>query len=162
MPKSVLWAPWRMSYVTGDKPQAEGCIFCILPARENPRENLVLRASPVASVMLNLYPYNNGHLLVAPRAHVADPLQLDPEAWRGLMDELRSALEVIHRVLRPEGVNVGANLGAAAGAGIAAHLHFHLVPRWNGDTNFMPVVADTKVIPQDLRQTYDLLKPHFT
>jgi len=151
-----------MSYVTGDKQPPPGCIFCTLPSEGDPRDNLVLRAGPAASVMLNLYPYNSGHLLVAPRAHAADPGELDAADWAGLMDELRAALAVLRRVLRPDGVNVGANLGAVAGAGIAAHLHWHLVPRWAGDTNFMPVIGEVKVMPQHLRETYDLLKPHFT
>jgi ATP adenylyltransferase len=150
-----------MSYVGGDKPADGACIFCDLPARGDPRENLVLHAGEHAVVMLNRYPYNSGHLMVAPRLHAADPLELSPEAWSGLMEELRRGLGALRETFRPEGVNVGANLGAAAGAGIAGHLHWHLVPRWSGDTNFMPIIAEVKVVPQHLLATYDLLKRRY-
>ncbi|MEW6271226.1 MAG: HIT domain-containing protein [Thermodesulfobacteriota bacterium] len=161
MSRQVLWAPWRMTYVEGESPRTKGCIFCDLPAHGDPRENLVLHADDDAVVMLNRYPYNSGHLMVAPRRHAGDPLELAPEAWAGLMEHLRRALAALRETFRPEGVNVGANLGAAAGAGIADHLHWHLVPRWPGDTNFMPVLAEVKVVPQHLLATYDLLKRHY-
>jgi len=158
--EQVLWAPWRMSYVAGPKP-ASGCIFCDLPTHGDARENLVLRADPDAVVMLNRYPYNNGHLMVAPREHVADPLGLPVEAHRALMDRLRDAIDVVRRAFSPDGMNVGANLGRIAGAGVAEHLHWHVVPRWSGDTNFMPVIAETRVMPQHLLASYDALKPYF-
>jgi len=158
--RQVLWAPWRMSYVEAAKPR-EGCIFCDLPASGDPRENLVLHVEEHAVVMLNRYPYNSGHLMVSPRRHAADPAELAPAEWIGLMDALRRALAVLREALRPDGVNVGANLGAVAGAGIAAHLHWHLVPRWSGDTNFMPIIAEVKVLPQHLLATYDLLKQRY-
>ncbi|HEY8517880.1 MAG TPA: HIT domain-containing protein [Candidatus Binatia bacterium] len=162
MSHRVLWAPWRMTYVEGNAPRRGGCIFCDLPVEGDPRENLVLHADEHAVVMLNRYPYNSGHLMVAPRRHVADPLELPDDAWTALMDHVRRGMAALRETFRPEGMNVGANLGTAAGAGIAAHLHWHLVPRWSGDTNFMPVVGEVKVIPQHLLDTYDLLKRHYT
>jgi ATP adenylyltransferase len=111
--------------------------------------------------MLNRYPYNNGHLMVAPRRHTADLDRLSAPARTDLAETLRLAIGIVRRVLRPSGMNVGLNLGEVAGAGIADHLHWHVVPRWAGDTNFMPVIADTKVMPQHLLESYDTLAPHF-
>ena len=150
-----------MTYVAGPKPAASGCIFCDLPARGDPRENLVLCADEHTVVMLNRYPYNSGHLMVAPRDHVADPLALSADGYRALMERFRDALAVVRRVFAPDGMNVGANLGRIAGAGVADHLHWHIVPRWEGDTNFMPTLADTRVMPQHLLESYDALRPHF-
>lgn len=149
-----------MTYIGGEAKARAECIFCDLPKGDH-RENLVLRADAGVVVMLNRYPYNSGHLMVAPARHAADPLELAPGDWTALMAGVRDALGVLREALAPEGVNVGANLGAVAGAGIAAHMHWHLVPRWAGDTNFMPVLAEVKVIPQHLAETYDLLKPRF-
>jgi ATP adenylyltransferase len=156
-----------MSYGAGD-PVARGpsgggtgCIFCDLPRQDDLRESLVLAADDHSVVLLNRYPYNNGHLMVAPRRHAADPGDLDAASYDALMESLRGAIAVVRRVLKPDGMNVGANLGAVAGAGIEAHLHWHVVPRWAGDTNFMPVIADVKVMPQHLLASYDQLRPHF-
>jgi ATP adenylyltransferase len=160
MPGEILWAPWRMTYISSTK-EPQVCIFCDRPAQPDARENLVLRADNWVCVMLNRYPYNSGHLMVAPRKHAADFAALDADEYGNLMESFRRAVAVVREVFRPDGLNVGANLGKVAGAGFDAHLHWHVVPRWNGDTNFMPVIADVKVMPQHLLETYDRLAPHF-
>jgi ATP adenylyltransferase len=155
----VIWAPWRMAYILSDK--AAGCIFCEKPCQQRDAENYLLWRGRTAFVMLNLYPYNNGHLMVVPYRHVASLTDLTA-AQRADLFEVTAACEAILRqVLHPQGFNIGLNLGAAAGAGIAEHLHMHLVPRWAGDTNYMTVVGELRVIPQALEQTYALLVPHF-
>jgi ATP adenylyltransferase len=153
----VVWAPWRVAYIEGVR--RDGCIFC--DRGDDPRAALVLAADGGGVVMLNLYPYNNGHLLVAPLRHVRRLADLAADEYATLMDLLRASVGIIERVLAPQGMNVGINLGHAAGAGIADHLHWHVVPRWDGDTNYMPVIAETKVLPQHLVESYDRLKPHF-
>lgn len=155
----TLWAPWRMEYIKQDKPQ--GCIFCTLPAEDRDRDNLVLGRSEHAFAMLNRFPYNSGHLMVIPRRHVADLGALPEAEFEDLQRLLRAAAAVLGEVYRPEGMNVGMNLGRIAGAGIAEHLHWHLVPRWGGDTNFMPVVAETKVMVEHLDQAWERLRPRF-
>ena len=155
----VLWAPWRMAYIGA--PKAPGCIFCTQPAAADRRAALVLAATPHAVVMLNRYPYGNGHLLVAPRLHTADLAALPDDAHLALSEALRRSLAILQDVFRPEGVNIGMNLGAAAGAGIADHLHWHLVPRWIGDTNFMPVVGEVHCIPEHLEALWTRLAPAF-
>jgi ATP adenylyltransferase len=154
----VVWAPWRMTYVT-DKVQ-HGCIFCAALEGDR-RERLVLGATPASLVMLNRYPYQVGHLMVAPRRHTADLPGLPPDEHADLAETLRRALATLGQVYKPDGFNMGMNLGTVAGAGVVDHLHWHIVPRWNGDTNFMPVLADTKVMPQHLVETYDRLRPAF-
>lgn len=154
----VLWAPWRMAYVGAAK--APGCLFCTVRDRVAARADLVLLQEP-ALVMLNKFPYANGHLLVAPRRHAARLDDLPAEEFQTLTQALRHAAGVLAEALRPEGVNIGMNLGAAAGAGIADHLHWHLVPRWVGDTNFMPLLAEVRVIPEHLEAMYDRLQPLF-
>ena len=158
-----LWAPWRATYVLGQTESAGGCIFCIKPARgpEHFPEELILAATPDATVMLNAFPYNNGHVMVAPRAHVARVGALDARAHDSFFRTVTETSNVIERVLTPEGMNIGINVGRVAGAGIADHAHVHIVPRWNGDTNFMAVLAETKVISQHLEETYAILLPHF-
>jgi ATP adenylyltransferase len=155
----VLWAPWRMTLLASPKPS--GCIFCDLPAGANLRQGLVLAVTPRALVMLNKYPYNSGHVLVAPRRHEGDLERLTPADLSDLDRTLRRSIRIVRRELRPDGLNVGMNLGAVAGAGIADHLHWHVVPRWGGDTNFMPVIGSVKVMPQHLLATYDRLHPAF-
>ena len=157
-----LWAPWRMAFIQA--PKQPGCIFCDLPAEqgeEADRRNLVLHRSAHAFTILNRYPYNSGHLMVVPRAHVADLAQLEPEPFADLHQELVRALGALKRSYRPEGVNLGMNLGHAAGAGIADHLHWHAVPRWVGDTNFMPVIGDLRVVPEALDQAWLKLRAGF-
>lgn len=157
-----LWAPWRSAYVSSIRKAPGGCIFCVgrigLPAM---RRRLILHAGRFALVMLNRYPYNNGHLMVAPRRHVASPELLDSRERAALGDMVALAVERLRKVFKPAGLNVGANLGRAAGAGFADHMHWHLVPRWEGDTNFMPVIGSTRVLSQHLEETYGLLAPHF-
>ena len=158
----VLWAPWRMSYIEAEKP--DGCIFCIptVEATETTlRSSLIVGVSRHARVMLNKYPYNNGHLLIAPHRHTAYWPDLPEEEFADLTLLLRRAVEVVNLALHPQGVNVGMNLGTCAGAGIADHVHWHVVPRWVGDTNFMPVVGAVRVMPQHLLESYDRLRPYF-
>ena len=150
-----------MNYVVGDKPPPGSCIFCDLPGAGADRENLILKTNADCVVLLNRYPYSNGHLMVAPRTHVADLGALEAPVYGRLMEELRNAAEVVRKALSPHGLNIGVNLGKAAGAGIDTHLHWHIVPRWEGDTNFMPVVADIKVMPQHLLESYDQLATYF-
>src|SRR5512144_1338226 len=136
-----------------DAPKPDGCIFCLFPAREGEavdRENLIVHRASRCFTMLNRFPYNSGHVMVVPRPHQARLDELPPEDFTELQDELRRCLGVLRAVYRPDGLNVGMNLGVVAGAGIADHLHWHVVPRWNGDTSFMPVLADTKVMVEHL------------
>jgi ATP adenylyltransferase len=156
-----LWAPWRMEFIRSEKPK--GCIFCEFPAAPpaQDRANLVVHRSAHAFTCLNRYPYNSGHLMVIPRAHVSDLGALPGEAHADLQEELRRALAVVRRVYAPEGMNVGMNLGKAAGAGIADHLHWHVVPRWVGDNNFMPVMADQRVVVEALDEAWTRLSAGF-
>lgn len=155
-----LWAPWRLSYVAAAKAPTdqEPCFICTGLAADNDRANLIALRTPRSVVVLNRYPYNNGHLLVAPRSHKGRLDELTSEELLETMETVRGMVRTLEGLMRPDGFNVGLNLGRAAGAGLPGHLHWHIVPRWNGDTNFMPVVADTKVIVQSLEALYDLLK----
>jgi ATP adenylyltransferase len=157
-----LWAPWRMEYILEAQDQApDGCIFCSLPRAQADRENLILWRGRRAFVILNKFPYNPGHLMVVPYFHTADLDDLVPDELTELMLGLRRAIGCLRRAMDPEGYNVGINLGRTAGAGIPGHVHYHVVPRWDGDHNFMPILAETKVIPQHLLRTYDQLAPLF-
>jgi len=155
----VLWAPWRMTYIARAR-EARGCIFCAATAGD-PRERLLLGTTADSMVMLNRFPYQNGHLMVAPRRHTADLPGLPAAEHADLAETLRRALASLDAAVHPEGFNVGMNLGACAGAGVADHLHWHIVPRWSGDTNFMPALADVRVIPQHLLESYDRLRAGF-
>lgn len=150
-----LWAPWRLQYVTQEKPS--GCIFCEKPAASDDRANYIVHRGRLAFVILNAFPYNNGHLMVAPYAHLADLEELPPDTLHEVMELAQLCTRALKAKFSPDGLNLGLNLGAAAGAGIKDHLHLHLVPRWQGDTNFMPVVGDVRVIPQSLDQSYRIL-----
>jgi ATP adenylyltransferase len=153
-----LWAPWRLAYVANPKPPADDeCFICRGLAQTDDRANLIARRGARSVVLLNRFPYNNGHLLVAPSAHKADLRALDDAEALEMQQTLARLVEVLTGLLRPDGWNVGLNLGRVAGAGLPGHLHWHLVPRWSGDTNFMPVVADVRVISQSLDSLYDLL-----
>lgn len=156
-----LWAPWRMEYIGGEKPK--GCIFCRFPEAPAAEDqlNLVVHRTAHAFTCLNRYPYNSGHLMVIPRAHVADLDALEPATWTDLQRELRRAARVLRKAYRPDGLNIGMNLGHVAGAGIADHLHWHVVPRWGGDTNFMPVLADTRVVVEALDEAWRRLAAAF-
>ncbi len=155
-----LWAPWRMEYILAPKPVDE-CIFCDKPAAGDDRENLIVCRGKQAFVMMNLYPYNNGHVLIAPYRHVPEFDDLEPEVQLEMLNLVSRAMSIMRREMQAGGFNFGANIGAAAGAGIEPHIHLHLVPRWTGDTNFMPVVGGAKVQVQSLRETRDLLAAGF-
>ena len=157
-----LWAPWRMEFI--EAPRAHGCIFCDFPAEEGEeadRRNLVAHRSARSFTLLNRFPYNSGHVMVIPRAHVSALEALSAGDFADLQDELRRAVGVLRDAYRPEGLNVGMNLGKVAGAGIADHLHWHVVPRWGGDTNFMPVLADTKVMIEHLDESWRRIRAGF-
>lgn len=155
----VLWAPWRMEYILA--PKDEGCIFCDKPAEAKDEGNYILYRGETCFVMLNIYPYNNGHLMIAPYRHLPNLNGLDPKEQADLMGTLGKSMEVLTRALEPEGFNTGMNVGRISGAGVVDHLHIHVVPRWAADTNFMPVIAETKVIAQHLTTTYEQLRPLF-
>lgn len=157
-----LWAPWRFGYVASSEPLA-GCPFCGLPERgpERDRESLILHRGTHTYVVLNAYPYNPGHLMTVPYAHVGDLGGLGEDAAAELWDHTRRAVDVLGERLGCQGVNLGANFGSAAGAGIADHLHLHAVPRWEGDTNFMSVAGATRVLPRALEDVYDELAGAF-
>jgi len=156
-----LWAAWRMEYIagaSGKRAKKAKCLFCSLGrARPGPR-NLVLARTPRVLVMLNLYPYNVGHVMVAPIRHRGSLAQLATEESLELTEWLGKIERALKRAYRPHGFNLGMNLGRTAGAGVVGHLHWHVVPRWNGDTNFMPVIAATKVLPESLDRTYRRLQ----
>ncbi|MBI3180183.1 MAG: HIT domain-containing protein [Deltaproteobacteria bacterium] len=156
-----LYAPWRSEYLTSTHEKAQGCVFCSIDEAGDDRVRLLLHRGARAMVVMNRYPYNAGHLLVMPRAHLGRLDQLDAASFGELHALLVRAIQAVEQALEPHGINVGMNLGHAAGAGIPDHLHYHVVPRWTGDTNFMPVTGETKVISQDLLATYDLLKAQF-
>ena len=155
-----LWAPWRMAYIDQNSKET-GCIFCDKFQTQNRRESLLLALTQHSMVMLNKYPYNNGHLLLAPKRHENNLSALSPEEYGDLNEALRRSVDIVRRILNPGGINLGMNLGKCAGAGIEDHLHWHVVPRWEGDTNFMPVVGETRVMPQHLLDSYDRLQSHF-
>jgi ATP adenylyltransferase len=154
-----LWAPWRLEYIVGER--TDGCIFCDFPRQDDDQKHKILLRGNHAFVIMNAFPYSNGHLLVAPYRHLADIADLTDEESLEVMQLAQKCCKALREVCRPDGFNVGANIGAAAGAGIADHVHVHVVPRWIGDTNFMPVFADVKVIPEALETTYRKLKEAF-
>ena len=156
-----LWSPWRMNYVTGDKPTA-GCVFCLDDGERVPeRLALIVHEGEAAYVILNKFPYNNGHLMVVPYRHVPSIGDLPREEWQEIADLVRLAEAMLIEAYAPGGINVGINLGRPAGAGIHEHLHVHLVPRWIGDSNFMTVVGETRVLPEELPATAARLRPLF-
>jgi len=155
-----IWAPWRIDYVLGGEKEP-GCIFCTKPASDRDDINLIVHRARGAFTMMNKFPYTNGHVLISPHKHVDDICLLDEEENGLLIQELCRAVQVIRKVMRPEGFNIGINLGVVAGAGIEEHLHYHVVPRWSGDTNIMPVLADIRVIPEHLLSTCLKLREGF-
>jgi ATP adenylyltransferase len=157
-----LWTPWRRAFVEGATGNGSGeCFLCAKPAEHNDRANLILTRGELAYVLLNLYPYNTGHMMIAPYLHTGDLATLGEPIAQELTRLTQRCVGVLQRAYGPEGFNVGMNLGRPGGAGVPDHLHVHVVPRWAGDTNFMPIVAETKVLPESLDQTYDRLEPLF-
>jgi ATP adenylyltransferase len=154
----VLFTPWRMEYLQSQR--ADGCVFCHAQGGD-PRAGLVVHSGREAIVLLNRYPYTNGHLMVAPRAHGGDLVALPPASRAELMDLLVLSQGVLDRAYRPGGYNIGMNLGSCAGAGIADHLHAHVVPRWEGDTNYMTVINETRMVPESLEATWERLAALF-
>jgi ATP adenylyltransferase len=155
----ILYAPWRYVYIKSTVEGGEkGCIFCTAP-RKSDDEALILLRGRYTYVIMNLYPYNSGHVMVVPYRHISDYLDLNPEEAHEMYMMAKAAIMAIREVMKPHGFNIGFNIGRVAGAGIDQHIHLHIVPRWNGDTNFMPVIAGTKVLSQDVREAYRALKP---
>jgi ATP adenylyltransferase len=152
-----MWAPWRLGYVVGTD-KGEGCFLCDALASDDDTRGLIVERRERCFSLLNRYPYNNGHLLVAPKSHKGGLVDLDDDELAGLMRLTRDMQQALQRAISPDGFNIGLNLGRCAGAGLPGHLHVHIVPRWNGDTNFMPVTANTKVIVQSLEALYGLLR----
>jgi ATP adenylyltransferase len=154
-----LWAPWRLAYVVKDAPsEADECFICRGLAASDDRKNHILLRTDRAVVLLNKYPYNNGHLLIGPLRHVGRLDELASDELLEINETLRKMVAILEKLIKPEGFNIGVNLGRVAGAGLPGHIHWHVVPRWNGDTNFMPVLADTKVIVQSLEALFDMLR----
>ena len=159
----VLWSPWRYDYIKSgsETPSANsgGCVFCdILNSPASDEEKFILKRAEFNFVILNIYPYATGHLLIVPYAHIAELNQIDKQTSDEMMDITKSSQRALGEVYQPEGFNLGMNLGRSAGAGVAEHLHMHVLPRWSGDVNFMTSVAQTRTIPEDLRTTYDKLR----
>jgi ATP adenylyltransferase len=151
-----LWAPWRMDYILSKKPDA--CIFCAKPSENKDEENLILHRGRYNFIIMNAYPYNNGHMMVVPYKHTAKLSGWQPEEQQEMMHLADLAVDLLRKTMKPDGFNLGINMGIVAGAGVADHIHLHIVPRWNGDTNFMPVLSDTRVVSEHLRATYGKLK----
>ena len=156
-----LWAPWRLAYVSSGSSSAGTCIFCTPSEPDPARDDLVLIRGRSSYVILNLYPYNNGHLMVVPDRHVPNLAATTAAEQAELMRLTRHAEIALTEAYSPQGINIGINLGRPAGAGVVDHLHVHLVPRWNGDTNFMTVIGDVRVLPEDLASTAKKLRPIF-
>lgn len=158
-----LWSPWRSEYIESFKSDAEKniCIFCEFPKEEDDEKRLILHRGDHCFVIMNLYPYNSGHLMIVPYGHTTALSGLSSECSAEIISLLGKAQSGITKAMNAHGFNIGVNLGKAAGAGIEDHVHFHIVPRWNGDTNFMPVFAEIKVVPEEMKKTYLKLKPHF-
>ena len=158
MASERIWAPWRLKYVAGAKDDEDDCIFCTKPREQNDAENLILHRGERSFVIMNLFPYTNGHVMVAPFEHLARIQDLDPATSAEMFALGQRAMSVIDEIYEPQGYNVGFNQGRAAGAGVAHHIHMHIVPRWGGDTNFMPVLGDTRVMNQSLGDSYEALR----
>lgn len=155
-----IWAPWRIDYIVGEE-REPGCIFCSKPSSTDDDKNLIVHRANGAFTLMNKFPYTNGHLLVAPLRHAPDICELNIEENALVLQEVCRAIQVLRSVMRPDGFNMGINMGAVAGAGIEEHVHYHVVPRWHGDTNIMPVLADVKVIPEHLLSTCYKLRSGF-
>ena len=157
--EKLLWAPWRIEYIEGEKENY--CIFCVKPKEEDDEKNLILYRGKYSFVIMNRYPYNSGHLMIVPYAHKKDFEELNDNEILDINRLLKISIKVLKNVMNPDAFNIGLNLGKQAGAGIDEHLHYHVVPRWSGDTNFMPVISNTRVVPEALNRTYKKLKEEF-
>lgn len=157
-----LWTPWRMDYILGKEGDDEGCIFDKARNRRHAKEHLILYRDPLTVVLMNRFPYANGHLLVAPARHVAELADLTPEENAALLGMISKSVAILETHCLPHGFNIGLNLGRAAGAGLAEHLHFHIVPRWEGDHSFITVLSEIRTIPEHIARTFDRLLPDFT
>jgi ATP adenylyltransferase len=159
-----LWSPWRFRYIRSNADgelKRSGCVFCLAPEAQDQRSALVVGRAVHCFVILNLYPYTSGHLMVVPYVHTSSLAELDGSVTAEMMELAKRAQFALTEIYKPDGFNLGINLGSVAGAGIAEHLHMHVVPRWEGDANFMSVVGETRVIPEELTATYDKLQPYF-
>ncbi len=157
-----IWAPWRLAYVKdASKDLEQECVFCAKPAEGDDRASLIVHRGERCFVILNLYPYTNGHLMVAPFEHIGAIQEIPAETTAEIMTLSQRAITILEETYAPHGFNVGFNQGRVAGAGVEHHIHMHVVPRWGGDTNFMPVLADTRVMPQTLEQSYEALAGKF-
>lgn len=154
-----LWTPWRMAFIRAPKDKPGVCIFCekLDAPRAHDRANLVLLRGKRAFMLLNLYPYSNGHLMVAPREHTGELESLNSKTQQEMMALVSQGIRALRRAMNPQGFNIGINMGKVAGAGVVDHVHMHVVPRWNGDSNFMPVLSEVRLIPELLLETYDHL-----
>jgi len=157
----TLWAPWRMEYVSGESGKGKGCFLCAARNTPHSRDELLLASIGTARVFLNRFPYAHGHLLIAPARHAADICDLSDEETCDLVQTIRKSVTILRKRLQPHGFNIGLNLGKPAGAGIAEHLHWHVIPRWEGDHNFTAVIGEIRVIPEHISNTYDLLVKDF-
>ena len=156
-----MWAPWRLEYIKNAEKNSQSCIFCTKPVENKDKENLIVHKDTYCFVILNKYPYNNGHLMVVPFEHKSDLLQFSDAVLLNVQNVIQKAIAALTNTMEPHGFNIGVNMGRAAGAGIVDHLHYHLVPRWNGDTNYMPVLTDTKVVSEALDHTWEKLNNEF-
>ena len=156
-----IWAPWRMEYIMANSKENDGCFLCEKAAQQNDEENYILYRSQHNYVILNAYPYNSGHLMVVPYKHGGDMGDLSADEMADHLRVVSRSLKAMREAIEAQGFNIGMNIGKVAGAGVTDHLHTHIVPRWEGDTNFMPVIADIKVVPEGLKETYRKLKEFF-
>jgi len=156
-----LWAPWRMEYILNEIDQYDSCIFCDFPEENDDEKYNIMYRAEKCYVILNKYPYNNGHTMVVPYQHTGDILELDDETLLNAQQAISKTVQVMRNIMNPHAFNIGMNVGRCGGAGIDEHLHYHIVPRWNGDTNFMPVIGGTKVVSESLKATWEKLSDEF-
>ena len=164
-----LWAPWRMKYIEEGKDDSKkvsskssGCAFCTIVNKKDSVDNLILKRGEYCYIVLNKYPYSNGHLMVVPFRHIRDLEELEPKEYNEIFSFVQHSVSILKKRFMADGFNIGFNIGETAGAGIAKHLHMHVVPRWNGDHNLMSVISDTRVLPESLQTSYSTLSGHFT
>lgn len=159
-----LWSPWRSKYIESfsGKGNDNECLFCRIASEKNDRENFILHRNEKCYIVLNLFPYNNGHLMIVPYRHCSKLSDLENDEMLEIMKTINLGINILTASIKPQGFNIGANLGRCAGAGIENHIHFHIVPRWNGDTNFMPVISETKVISELMNDTFEKLEKALT